>query len=548
MKNVKYLFATVILGLGLSSCGDSFLTQYPEGGVLLEEQYQKLPDKLQGALLGIYSQLYAFGGDHDTFGQRSIDMYTDIQSGDMAMKKSNYGWFEPYERGNFYSHCRGYLWSYYYDIINLANLCDKALILDVDSAGVSMDKKVLSIMSEGAVPDDKTALNGYCYGQALAIRGWAYAGLLNYYCEARDAETVDFDADALPIYVGKDIIADTLGAPLSTVGEVYDRVYEDLSEAIDLLDYYSTFVSRNSKLEIDADVARLILAYAMLNHGDRSYIVADGKNCYQIALEQAQTVIANGNYTLMTKSELYATGFSDVSAHNWMWGEDVTIENTTGLASFFGQVDIHTYSYAAAGDIKGIDSYLYDQIAATGWDARLGWFRSGSEKFPYCPDGKFYCPKTKDVTALSKVDRNWLCDNVFMRVELAYLIAAEAAFSNNDNATAISYLDDLCSERILDGKDTEYDTWKAGLATNDDVKNAIIYNWRVEMWGEGYSMQLLRRLEKKRALGKNHLSRSDKVLDVTGNEAELYQCQVPTSEVRYNPNVGRSTTELVNNN
>ena len=122
MKNVKYLFATVILGLGLSSCGDSFLTQYPEGGVLLEEQYQKLPDKLQGALLGIYSQLYAFGGDHDTFGQRSIDMYTDIQSGDMAMKKSNYGWFEPYERGNFYAYCRGYLWSYYYDIINLANL------------------------------------------------------------------------------------------------------------------------------------------------------------------------------------------------------------------------------------------------------------------------------------------------------------------------------------------------------------------------------------------------------------------------------------------
>ena len=129
-------------------------------------------------------------------------------------------------------------------------------------------------------------------------------------------------------------------------------------------------------------------------------------------MEQAQTVIANGNYTLMTKSELYETGFADVSAHNWMWGEDVTIENTTGLASFFGQVDIHTYSYAAAGDIKGIDSYLYDQIAATGWDARLGWFRSGSEKFPYCPDGKFFCPKTKDVTALGKVDRNWLCDNV----------------------------------------------------------------------------------------------------------------------------------------
>ena len=127
MKNVRYIVATLILGLGFTSCGDSFLTQYPEGGVLLEDQYQKLPDKLQGALLGIYSKLYEYGG-HDTFGQRSIDMYCDFQSGDMAMQRSNYGWFESYERGNFYAYCRSYLWSYYYDIINLANLCEIAVL------------------------------------------------------------------------------------------------------------------------------------------------------------------------------------------------------------------------------------------------------------------------------------------------------------------------------------------------------------------------------------------------------------------------------------
>ena len=87
MKNVKYLFATLVLGLGLTSCGDSFLTQYPEGATLLEDQYQQLPDRLQGAIFGIYSKLYAYGGNHDTFGKRSLDMYSDIQSGDMAMKK-----------------------------------------------------------------------------------------------------------------------------------------------------------------------------------------------------------------------------------------------------------------------------------------------------------------------------------------------------------------------------------------------------------------------------------------------------------------------------
>ena len=98
MKKIKYAFLTLLMGLGLSSCGDSFLTQYPDGGVLLQDQYEKLPDNLKGSILGIYSKLYEYG-NHDTFGKRSLDMYSDIQSGDMAMKKSNYGWFESYERG-----------------------------------------------------------------------------------------------------------------------------------------------------------------------------------------------------------------------------------------------------------------------------------------------------------------------------------------------------------------------------------------------------------------------------------------------------------------
>ena len=55
-------------------------------------------------------------------------------------------------------------------------------------------------------------------------------------------------------------------------------------------------------------------------------------------------------------------------------------------------------------------------------------------------------------------------------------------------------------------------------------------------------MQMLRRLQKQRTLGDNHLSRGGKTLDVTGNDAELFQCQIPTSETRYNPNIGSKTT------
>ena len=543
MKKIQYLFATLVLGLGLSSCGDSFLEQYPEGGTLLEEQYQNLPDKLQGAIFGIYSKLYEYGG-HSTFGKRSIDMYTDLQSGDMAMKRSNYGWFENYERGYFYAYAASYIWSYYYDIINLANLCDIAVAND--------EAAIRAAMTSGEEPTEAIAQNGYYYGQILALRGWAYAGLLDIYTDPRDVNTADLDAKAIPVYVGKDISAGTLGAPLSTVGEVYDRVYEDLSDAIELLDFYSKYMDRSSKLEIDADVARLILAYAMLNHGDNSVIIADGKNCYQIALEQAKAVIDGGNYPLLKKKDLTSTGFADIKAENWMWGEEVTVENTTALGSFFGQVDIHTYSYAAAGDTKCIDDSLYSSIVSTKWDARKEWFRDGegnsaigngknSSGFKYCPDGKFYSPKYKNVTDLDKVDRDWLCDQVFMRVESAYLIAAEAAWSNNDNATAVSYLKQLCDERVLDGKDTEYNAWLATLSSTDAVKNAIIYNWRVEMWGEGYSMQMLRRLQKTRTLGNNHLSRKNETIDITGQAAEQFQCEMPSSETRYNPSLSKTT-------
>ena len=525
MKNVKYLFATIALGLVLTSCGDSFLTKYPEGGVLLQDQFSKLSDNLQGSIMGIYSKMYEYGGDHDAFGQRAIDMYGDIQSGDMAMSSSDYGWFESYERGYFYAYAQSYIWSYYYDMLNLINISAIAVEENVPA--------ITAAMSGGELTES-IKLWGYYYGQILALRGWAYAGLLQYYCDPMDMLANPMDKElSIPVYTETEVKSGQMGAPRATVEEVYNRIYDDLSLAIDLLDFYGPLNTRGSKLEVDADVARVILAYAMLNHGDKSTKIAGGKNAYEIAIEQAEAVIAGGKYPMMKCAELTTTGFMDSNAKNWMWAENVTVENTTALASFFGQVDIHTYSYAAAGDTKGIDSRLYHEIDSLGWDARIQWFNDGTGSHPYCPEGKFYNPKTKDETALDKVDRDWLCDNIFMRVEVAYLIAAEAAWANGDEATAVNYLTQLCDERVLEGKETEYAAWK-GTLTGDALKAALIYNWRVEMWGEGYGLQTLRRLSKTVKLGSNHLSRANQEINIASDKIQ-FQCEIPSSETRYNP-------------
>ena len=123
-----------------------------------------------------------------------------------------------------------------------------------------------------------------------------------------------------------------------------------------------------------------------------------------------------------------------------------------------------------------------------------------------------------------------------MRVEVAYLIAAEAAFKRGSThaADAVNYLKQLCDERVLDGKDAEYAAWLATLS-GDALKDAIAYNWRVEMWGEGYALQTLRRLTKSVKLGNNHLV--EKTVEVTENTAYQYQCEIPASESRYNRNL-----------
>ena len=197
---------------------------------------------------------------------------------------------------------------------------------------------------------------------------------------------------------------------------------------------------------------------------------------------------------------------------------------------------------------------LYDQTPE--WDGRSLWFNDGvkNQSFLLCPDGKFFSTKAKSVnfsTASDDIDREWLSDNVFMRVELAYLIAAEASYFLNDMPSAVSYLDAIMSERINPNSLTaasDYATFVSTLLDRSEFIKELYRNWRLELWGEGYGLQTFRRLsycysyqtpdgklQDKVTRGANHLYNANKQIEYT--DESIYTMTIPSSETTYNPHM-----------
>ena len=524
MKTKLYILA-IFAAVALVSCD---LNQYPGGSTITQEQYENMDNLAEGTVRGVYSLLYAYGGEHDVFGQRSIDLATDLCCGDIAMTSKRYGWFVSDEYGRTYGRA-GYFWSFYYNIIRCCNLAINVL----DKEGrpdLDFDPKTIT---------DEQYANGFYYAELLTIRGWAYAALQRYFCKTQH-HGINFDTElSVPIYteqatLGGDTI---LGAPRATASDVYLRVEEDLLTAIDYFEAFNE-MERDNKLEVNVDVARMTLAYSYLNKGENDK-----------ALLIAQDLIASTPATILPNEKVLTNGFNDVASENWIWAEDVTVENTTALASFFGQCDIYSYSYASAGDVKGIDAKLLSEVTALGWDIREFWWGNyyrldtkDNEMYQYAPDGKFFSAKSDELQG----DRDWLSDQVFMRLETAYLIAAEAAWRIGGKDTeALNYLDQITSQRIKKGAETAYADYKASLeADREALGEAIRYNWRVELWGEGYGLQTFRRWNKAVTLGDNHLRSTKEALVPTTDR--IFTFVIPSSETNYNPYI--SPTEMATDN
>ncbi len=439
----RIIVCTLISLLSLISCKKDFLNTQPTESVS-EQQLTDLanasPEGLNKAVSPVVSGFYTWMRQaytsniesDDDFGQKSIDLSTDLMTQDMVQAKS--GWF--YRDYIFNARDANSLrprmaWNFYYKLIYNAN---------------AVIKKVPEATTDANLKNN--------LGQALAVRGLAYFYLVQLFQHTYKGHE---NSPGVPIYTEITL----KGKPRAKVSEVYQQLEGDLLKAYDLLQGYS----RPSKVYIDKDITAGFLA--------RIYMVMQR---WADAAKYAK--LAYATYPIMNEIE-YGKGFNNINNPEWMWGADITSETTTFYASFFSHVGATDQGYGGALQLyKAIDKRLYEKMSVTDIRGKL-----------YNDPAKTIQPELPPYVNLKFKDiGSWTSDYIYMRASEMYFIEAEALAHQGDNGGAANALYTVISKR-----DPAY---ILSVNTGDTLIDEILLQKRIEFWGEGLTFYDLKRLKR----------------------------------------------------
>ncbi|HLS96926.1 MAG TPA: RagB/SusD family nutrient uptake outer membrane protein [Sphingobacterium sp.] len=428
--------AALACALLATSCKKDYLVTNPTDNVSADIVFETT-DGAMVALNGTIRTMYSSLTNHGNFGQKSYDLTSDLMGEDMLLHAQGYNWFTAEYNYSVLSNANpsqrpDRTWFYYYRIINNVNRIIEQL---PTATGSQADKDLI-------------------LGQALALRAHSYFYLVNFFSKYGEQHA------GVPLYTEPT----TEGKPRGTVKEVYDQIYSDLTEAVDLLEGKS----RQHLSHVNQATAEGIFARVALQRGD-----------YAKALEMATQAINNSGKRLFTASEYTASAFNTLSAAEWLWGGEVNVEQATIFASFYSHMDNRpaTGGYAALGGQKKITKYLYDKIPAG--DVRKTLFQGEQDA-----DIPIYSQRKFELRQAG----NWASDYLFMRLAELYLIKAEAEARLGQENVALQTLADLVKTRYA-----AYET--AGL-TGETLLNEILLQRKIELWGEGFGILDVKRLGK----------------------------------------------------
>ncbi|WP_314247046.1 RagB/SusD family nutrient uptake outer membrane protein [Capnocytophaga leadbetteri] len=453
MKKILTFSILSAVAFNLTACKKDFLNTSPT------EVVSTAPADVR--LNGLYLMTYQTGtggtSGHTDFGQKNVDICTDMLCGDMALLATNYRQYQdvanlkatqqPSDNYNYIP------WRYYYRLIYEAN------------------------KSIAELANPKNNSEKYTLAQFRALRGYAYFYLMQIFTTKYEPNS---RTNSIPLYTTADIVS----KPRVKQSEVYAQIISDLEFAVTNLAGFT----RSKKGMIDKYVAEGLLAYTYAAMGNNQKVA-----------ELAQDIVNNSGYPLTTREQIFydtttkkGGGFNDVETKSWMWGVDLITENSFDLISWWGMIDIYTYSYAWAGDGKAMDDKLYAQIRTN--DIRKKQFNRD-----LLPSNKFFAPD-RVIGGQRKIST----DYIYMRVDEFYLLAAEALAKLGQDAQAKTIYKKLLKLRYPEATATT-DIAYVDALTNAQLQDDIYLNTRIELWGEGKSYFAMKRNHKTIERGSNHV-------------------------------------------
>ncbi len=220
---------------------------------------------------------------------------------------------------------------------------------------------------------------------------------------------------------------------------------------------------------------------------------------YPNAKKYARLAIEKSSVPIMTKEDCLDTkkGFNDIS--KWMWGVQYT-DQDAGLNSEWSNwtswmSNEVKYGYAAKGATQMIGKSMYDRISNNDWRKLEFKAPEGSPLYDKVPFLNATYKKKLPAYASLKFRPNKGDDENFkvgqasaypiMRIEEMYFIEAEAA----------AHINFAEGKKLLEQfMKTRNNKYKCKAKTKNDLVEEIVFQKRVELWGEGQSFFDIKRL------------------------------------------------------
>ncbi len=445
MKIVKYKIWTIALVIMIfSSCKKEFLDTYSTTAVAADDALSSMTNAY-AALNGIHRIMYTQYDQQGEAGEGSNNIFRDLLGEDIVYPLANgstglIGWLQWTIHRNVNATDLRYVYRFYYRLISNANL----LIAGIDKVpGAEADRKIIK-------------------GQALAYRAWAHFQLVQLWGKRYDAAAKPNNQPGVPL-----LLENTLeGLPRNSVEEVYTQVNKDLDQAITLLEGYNRTGSA-AKSNFNVNVVRGIKARVALTQGD-----------WETAATNA--IAARAGFTLMTNTE-YLSGFNNITNQEWIWGSRQIDDHNTFFYSYFAYISANFNSTVIRTQPRAINATLWNSIPST--DIRKQCWDLTGATVPIPPGGAKVPYQNKKY--LAKSDALSTGDVPYMRAAEMYLIEAEARARQGQNTAAQDALFTLVRNRNA--------SYVKSTSTGATLINEIMFNRRIEFWGEGFRFTDLKR-------------------------------------------------------